>query len=213
MPKIYEKLAMFFPSIHLAFILISLFGFLKLLNWQSFIFLLLVIYAFPLILWNFVKKKYPIRKGFEQIGLNSLTGNSWIVAHRLQYLFLTFPAFEKILFLVPGVFSFWLRLWGSRIGKKVVWTPRVEIVDRTDIEIGSYSFIGDHAYLSCHFIVRKNNKLVLFYDQVSIGEKVLIGAHCHLGPGARIQAQEFLPTYSKVMRGKYIKGNEGGHEL
>lgn len=211
MPKSLEKMAMLFPTIHLILIVLSGVLVLSVPDIMSVSLALFIIYLFPLCLWCLIKIKYPIKKGFSEIGLKSVEGNSWVVAHRLQYLYITFSGIEKILILIPGLFSFWLRLWGSQIGKNIIWTPRIQIIDRTDIVIGDNSFIGDLSYLSSHFIVRKEDKLFLFYDAVKIGTRVLIGAHCHLGPGARIKDQEFLPAYSKTMRGRMIKGNEGGH--
>lgn len=211
MPKALEKIAMLFPTVHLFLIILSAGFVLTRADLLSVTLSFFIIYLLPLSLWCLIKIKYPIKKGFSEIGQKSVDGNPWVVAHRLQYLYITFSAIEKILILIPGAFSCWLRLWGSQIGKNIIWTPRIQIIDRTDIVIGDNTFIGDLSYLSSHFIVRKKDKLFLFYDSVKIGTRVLIGAHCHLGPGARIKDQEFLPAYSKTMRGRKIKGNEGGH--
>lgn len=213
MPKLIEKLFFNFPFFHLLLISSSAIYFLKSLDLVSGIVLTSSIYLFPLVLWRALHLKYPLKTGLSRIGLQASQGSEWMVAHRLQYLFLTFTAFEKILILIPGAFSLWLRCWGSRIGKAVIWTPNMRILDRTDLHIGNYCFLGEGSILSCHFIVRKEGKLVLLYDTITLGEKVLLGAHSHVGPGAKIKDQEFVPTYSKIMRGRYLKGNEGGYEL
>lgn len=38
--------------------------------------------------------------------------------------------------LIPGIFSCWLRLWGAKVGRDVYWTTRLEIADRSLLEIG-----------------------------------------------------------------------------
>jgi len=213
MPKLVEKFFFNFPFFHLLLIGSSIFFFLKSLNIFSLLVLISSIYLVPLFLWRLIRLKYPLKKGFSQIGLKASQGSEWMVVHRLQYLFLTFPFFEKVLILVPGAFSLWLRGWGSHIGKSIIWTPNLRILDRTDLQIGDYCFLGEGSSLSCHFIVRKDDKLILLYDKISLGQKVLLGAHTHIGPGARIKDQEFVPTYSKIMKGRYLKGNEGAYEL
>lgn len=213
MPKLLEKIFMFFPTLHLMLIGASGILFLQNISVHTALGFVFTIYLIPLVLWRVIKLKYPLKKGISAIGFKEEFGSPWIVAHRLQYNFITFAIFEKILILIPGLYSLWLRLWGSRIGKGVIWTPNLEVLDRTDLAVGDYCFIGDKSYFSSHFIVRKNNKLILFYDSITVGSKSLIGAHCHLGPGAKVKDLEFLPTYSKMMRGRFVKGNEAGHEL
>src|SRR5262249_28318299 len=59
----------------------------------------------------------------------------WWGGHQFQVMYTAFPALEAALRLVPGAYSAWLRLWGSRIGRRVHWTPRVEITDRSLLEV------------------------------------------------------------------------------
>lgn len=213
MPKIIEKIFFYFPFIHLLLLALCLLLFLQQLDVYSFLILIFAIYILPLLLWRLLEMKYPLNPGLSAIGLLASEGSPWIVTHRLQYLFLTFSSFEKILILIPGAFSLWLRCWGSDIGSSVIWTPHIRILDRTSLKIGNYCFLGEGSSLSCHFIVRKQGKLVLLYDAITIGDKVLLGAHTHLGPGAKIKDEELVPAYSKIMKGRYLKGTEGGYEL
>ncbi|MBL7543262.1 MAG: hypothetical protein JNL11_05570 [Bdellovibrionaceae bacterium] len=213
MPKPLEKIFFYFPFFHLLLVAGSGLYFLKNISLTSVGIIIFSTYLVPLILWRLLHGKYPLHKGLSPIGILARDGSSWMVAHRLQYLFLTFSSLEKILILIPGLFSLWLRCWGSHIGKSVVWTPNVRILDRTGLHIGSYSFLGEGTILSCHLIVRKQGKLVLLYDSITMGEKVLLGAHAHIGPGAKIKDQELIPTYSKIMKGRYLKGNGDGYEL
>lgn len=213
MPKMVEKIFFHFPLYHLLLIIGSGLNFLEKLNLSSATIWIFTIYLVPLLLWRLLQGQYPVQKGLSSIGILAKEGSSWMVAHRLQYLFLTFSGFEKVLILIPGLFSLWLRCWGSHIGKAIVWTPNIRILDRTSLQIGNYCFLGEGVILSCHFIVRKQGKLVLLYDSIILGDKVLLGAHCHVGPGTKIKDQELVPAYSKIMKGRYQKGNEGSYEL
>ena len=58
--------------------------------------------------------------------------------HQLQVLYSAFPALR----LVPGLYSAWLRLWGSRVGRAVYWTPQVKITDRGLLKVGDGVVFG-----------------------------------------------------------------------
>ncbi|MDJ0694669.1 GH3 auxin-responsive promoter family protein [Mastigocoleus sp. MO_188.B34] len=38
--------------------------------------------------------------------------------------------------LLTEVITLWLRLWGSKVGEGIYWTPKIEIADRGLLEIG-----------------------------------------------------------------------------
>src|SRR6266851_3058498 len=62
------------------------------------------------------------------------------------------PLLELFLQLTPGAFSLWLRLWGSRIGRRVHWTPRVEIADRSMLAVGDDVVFGHKVECYAHAI-------------------------------------------------------------
>lgn len=208
LPKRLEKLAMHFPIVHLLGIAAALTAFIILPGLASGVLLVLTIYFFPVLLWRLARIFFPIRIGVSFLGVKEKEGCSWILAHRLQYVFITFPVFERILIIIPGAYSAWLRLWGSKIGKSVVWTPRIDVVDRTHLEIGDYCFIGDKTYLSSHFIKRKDQRLALLFKPVVIEERSLIGYSCVLGPGTLISKKTSLPAMSRAMLGRIAEGAE-----
>lgn len=208
LPKFIEKIAMLFPFIQLILIGASFFSFCISTTFGAGFAVFFFIYLFPLLLWRLLKIWYPIKIGVSHIGIHEQDGNSWIVAHRLQYLFITFPYLERVFIIIPGAFSAWLKLWGSSIGKSVIWTPRVDVVDRTHLIIGDYCFIGDKTYFSSHFIRRKKNRLVLFFKPIKIEAKAIIGYNTLLGPGTVVLANQQISAQSKSMFGRIIPGAE-----
>ncbi len=70
---------------------------------------------------------------------------------------------EEILRLIPGLYSFWLRAWGSRVGKLTYWAPQTVILDRGFLEIGDHVIFGAGVRINPH--VMENNVL-----QLSTGE-------------------------------------------
>lgn len=206
-PKVLEKIFFIFPALHLTLILISIFILITDINVFNFGFVLFVTYLLAPLLFRLLNYFYPLTEGTDFIGLNEKTGNMWIIAYHLQSTYLSFPSIERILIALPGLFSMWLRLWGSRIGKNVVWTPRVDIVDRTSLDIGDFVFVGDKTYISAHLIQRKDQRLQLLHKKVKIGNKVLIGFSTEFGPGARINENEMLPALSKAFMGRIIRGD------
>jgi acetyltransferase-like isoleucine patch superfamily enzyme len=112
----------------------------------------------------------------------------WWGLHQLELIYEAVPALEALLRLVPGLYSAWLRLWGSRIGKGVYWTPRVAIHDRGLLRVGDGVVFGDGATVYGHVIRRSRENLVLFVKPVTIGEGTLVGGHAVLGPGSRVEA-------------------------
>lgn len=156
------------------------------------------IFVMPPALWRFLRIFFPLKEGFSPIGL-SQPANGWTVSYNLQLLFGTWPWLEKSLLFVPGAYSAWLRLWGARIGRNVVWTPGVEIADRPLVEIGDWAVLGHHTYLSSHVILREENKTVLWIRPIEIGSRAFIGAFSILGAGTRLRERETLEAGTVVI--------------
>ena len=127
--------------------------------------------------------------------LLSAKGLAWWFSAQTQILFLRFPAFEELLRLVPMCYSFWLRLWGSRIGKNVYWSPGVHIMDRPFLVIGDYAVIGYGAGFSSHYTEPNEQKAAdLFFGLVEIGDRATVGGAAGMGAGSRLTAEERLPA-------------------
>jgi acetyltransferase-like isoleucine patch superfamily enzyme len=201
-PKWFEKVAVLFPLGQAILIFLFLLFTFKQSMVLGIFGLTLAIYVLPLALWKVFSHSYRLEEGVYYIGKKEQGASSWFVAHYLQYLFISFPIFERILILIPGAFSFWLRAWGSQIGKAVIWNPGIQIVDRTHLDIGDHALFGDRVYLSTHIIKRKKGRIQLLVKKISIGKKTLIGYQCNLGPGSVVPDDFVLPSLSQGLLGR-----------
>jgi len=110
--------------------------------------------------------------------------------------------------MVPGVYSLWLRLWGSRVGKLTYWAPGTVILDRGFLDIGDNVVFGAGVRLNPH--VMEND---LRLARVKIGDGAMIGGYSLLTAGTEIAAGEatraFLisPPFSKWENGKRTRNS------
>jgi acetyltransferase-like isoleucine patch superfamily enzyme len=168
----------------------------------GFLVLFFCIYLMPLLCMKIHQKIYPLRESTTD--LLKLRYSAWWGTHQIQAVFNAIPAFEAVLRVIPGVYSAWLRLWGSRVGKKVYWTPRVEITDRSLMHIGDQVIFGHRVACYSHVIARKNNKLLLYVKRIKIGSHVFLGAGSRLGPGTIINAHATLPLLTDLKINQHI---------
>lgn len=188
--KWFENLFLFYPLFLTVVVTYCLYV-------HCFISAILIFYFLPPLTWRILNKFFPLKEGASFVGrVDPLS--PWVICHQIQLIYIIVPFAEKLLMIVPGLYSLWLRLWGSKIGKKVYWTPGVEIVDRTHVEIGDYVFLGNKTYLSPHVVRRKSNKYLLYFKKVKIGSRSFIGAWSILGPGAQVEEGTYLPAGTHV---------------
>lgn len=161
-----------------------------------------VLYLVPLIPGRILRES--LRSHPPQIGIGSSAFLRWWACFQCQALFLRFPVMEEILRLIPGLYSFWLRAWGSRVGKLTYWAPQTVILDRGFLEIGDHVIFGAGVRINPH--VMENNVLQL--SPVKIGDRAMIGGYSLLTAGTEIADDEatraFLisPPFSKWQKGK-----------
>jgi hypothetical protein len=165
--------------------------------------LLAVLYLLPVGCFRLHEALWPVREGRSR--LDAPGYSPWWGAHQLQLVYLAFPALEGALRLVPGAYSAWLRLWGSRVGRRVHWTPRVDIVDRNLLDIGDDVIFGDRVACYGHLVKRRGDGLVLYVRRVRIGDGVLLGAACRLGPGVRVDDGAVIDNRTDVMLGRRVR--------
>lgn len=157
----------------------------------------LSIWVFPLLCWRLHNRIWPLKKGITRLA--SPGYSPWWGSYQIQNLFLVVPSLERVLQLVPGLFSAWLRAWGSDIGSQVFWTPHTLILDRSMLNIGDRVIIGHRCSFSSHVIsLNKSGELILFVKSIEIGNSCFIGAGSDIGPGAQIEAGTRLPVESKL---------------
>lgn len=153
---------------------------------------LLFPYLFPLALYRLINLLAPLEAGISFIGQGGYS--PWLGAHKIQQIYLFFPVLERIIRLVPGLYSLWLRAWGSKIGKGVYWTPRVDLTDRTNMVIGNNVFFGDKVHLVGHAVKIKNGKFMLYYKPILIEDYSFIGAYCRIAPGVKVPSGSQVPV-------------------
>ncbi len=118
----------------------------------------------------------------------------WWLSSQWQALFNRLPWIEEGMRLVPGLYSLWLRLWGSRVGKLVYWTPGLRVLDRSLIHVGDRVAFGFGVNISPHIIMpNKERILVLRVAAVRIGEDSVVGGYSLLLAGSWIAAEEMSP--------------------
>jgi acetyltransferase-like isoleucine patch superfamily enzyme len=141
-----------------------------------------VIYLLPLVLFRLHRLIAPQRGG-----ISILSGgrySPWYGGHQFQLPFIAFPVYERALRLVPGLFSLWLRAWGSRVGRGVYWTPHLAVADRDLLEIGNGVVMGHQVALSSHLISPDQDKnMVLFVRKIRVLDGAFVGAGVVIGPG------------------------------
>lgn len=196
------KLISLFPMLYL----LSVVGFIykMFLNFMPSDILVLmgIIYLLPLILYRIHFIFFPFTDGYWV--LSEKKYNPWYASHMFQYPFVACPWIESLLHFIPGLYSCWLRAWGSKIGKGIYWTPRVEIIDRGLIEVGDYVVFGHISAFCSHMVADIEGKPSLVIKTIRIGEKSFIGADSQLGPGAVVPARTKLkPKTRMYWRGEW----------
>jgi hypothetical protein len=196
------RLVAIFPLLHALLIGVSAVLFIQShdLAWLgAFVF---AIYFFPVLIFRIHNLFFPLNEGTYDLGEKRY--NIWWTSYQLQFLFISFPLLETIWHLIPGGFSFWLRLWGSKVGKNVFWTPRVEIIDRGLLDVGDNVVVGHVAAFCSHAITPKKGKLLLIVKKVNLGAGSFIGAASQFGPGATALPGEMVSVKSaRYWKGEY----------
>lgn len=114
-------------------------------------------------------------------------------------------------------------LWGSKVGKRIYWTPRLELLDRTLLEIGDDVVFGHNSGLCAHLVVspeqykqqkqlstdhaltlNEGERPVLLVDKVKIGKNVFVGAGSRLGPGTVIDDGVSLPILTYLIANQQV---------
>lgn len=152
--------------------------------------LLFTVYGYPLLTFHLLQKLKPFKGTHE--ALDSTKYSCWWGIHQVQLIYFVFPVLEKVLKAVPGLFSAWLRLWGSKIGKNVYWTVTTEIHDRHLLNIEDGVIFGHEVRLICHVVGPHEGKMSLYANTITIRKRAFIGAGAILGPGVKIDSRIFL---------------------
>lgn len=171
---------------------------------------LCALYLVPPFLARGARFAVPIHEG--RIALGTRPFFAWWFMFQLQVVFCRFPALEEALRLIPGVYSIWLRLWGSRVGRLTYWSPGTLITDRSFLCIGDDVVLGAGVRLNAHVLEKNAGGIVeLILATVTIGNHAMVGGYSLLTAGTRISDDEstraFLvsPPFSVWKDGKRVR--------
>jgi hypothetical protein len=198
-----SQILSFFPTLHGGLIAASFFGCVIYPSWSTGITFLFFVYGFPLCVFRLVNVFVPLQEG--EFHLDKKCYSPWWGAYQIQSTFIAIPWLESILRNVPGLFSLWLRLWGSKVGKSVHWTPIVEIADRSLLTIGDAVIFGYKVECYGHIVTPKNGCLLLYVKRIIIEKGVFLGAGSRLGPGVKIESGARIPLLTDCYPDEIIR--------
>lgn len=190
------RIISFFPAFILSLSAATLFWFISDPSPVQPVLLVAIIYLLPPLSFRIHHIIFPIRK--RTSNLSESKYSPWWGAHMIQVIYIALPQLESLLRLVPGLYSVWLRLWGSRVGRNVYWTPNVEITDRHMLDIGDRVVVGHKTKFLGHAIKPRDDAMMLYTHKIRVGNDVFIGAGSRIGPGAVICDKAYLPILTDV---------------
>ena len=196
-----DRLFSYFP---LFLTIAASFALVALATWPSgwtVLLLVSVLYLFPPLFLRILLRWAAIKPGVTEIDGKKFS--AWLAAHHIQVFYDALPFLEALLRVIPGFYSMWLRLWGSRIGYGVEWSVNCAILDRNLMDIGNRVTFARQVELSAH--VRRKTE---GGGSVVLVRPVHIGSHVFLGAGARIGAGASVPNNASVPPLAVVRVNE-----
>jgi hypothetical protein len=73
-----------------------------------------------------------------------------------------------------------------------MWTPVVEVMDRSLLDIGDDVLIGHQVAMVAHTVMPKGARHVLHVARIRVGNGAFISGRAGLGLGARVASGEFV---------------------
>ncbi len=190
------RLISFFPLLNLALVFCAIYFFILQLNLQAALFVFATIYLFPLVCYRIHEFFFPLEEGVFDITSGYC---HWYGAHMIQTIFIAFPGLERVLRLIPGCYSVWLRLWGSKIGKNVYWTPQLEVLDRGLIEVGNNCVFGFNIRMSSHYVnLSSTHGMMIYIKKIKFGHGSFIGTESRIAPGVIIEDEAIVSATSDL---------------
>lgn len=172
----------------------------------------LVLYGLPPAVVRFLLNPRQVSAG--TYPLDSRLFRVWWFTAQWQVVFNRLPFLEEILRLIPGLYSAWLRLWGSEVGRFVYWSPGTVLLDRSLLAIGDRVVFGVGSRLHPHLIDRDDTGQARFYlGVVRVGDDAMVGGMSVLTPGVNVAAGEItpgvyaLPPFAQWRGGRRVRHN------
>jgi len=142
----------------------------------------------------------PLNEG--EFALDEPAALAWETARRLQAVYDALPFLEAVLRLLPGIYSVWLRLWGSRVGYGVVWPIQLQIDDRSLLDIGNRVVVGRDVTLSAHKRVVDDGPARMLVKRVEVRDRAV------LEPGAQLEAGSHVAKGAVALAGTVLAAGE-----
>lgn len=203
----------FFPLLHLSGLVALGFG---VGGMAGFLWSVALLYGLPPLITRLILLLWPISPGSHPLGTRTFL--VWWATAQFQMIFCRLPALEEMLRLVPGLYSMWLRLWGSKIGRLVFWSPGLLVLDRPFLNIGDDVVFGAGVRLNAHVIEDVDDKKLLRLGPITVGDRAQIGGYSLLTSGVTVAPDQsprsftVLPPFSTWSEGRRQK-HRASHTL
>jgi hypothetical protein len=192
-----DRLFSYFPLLMTVAALIALGVFAQWPSLWSAILFLLAIYFLPPMVQRVMFRWAPLKQGVSEIDGRKFS--AWLASHHIQAFYDALPYLESLLRVIPGFYSMWLRMWGSRVGYGVQWPVRMDVLDRSLMDIGNRVTFEREVELSAH--VRKKTdggRTRVLVRTVRIGSHAFIGAGSRICPGASVPSNASVPEMTNI---------------
>jgi hypothetical protein len=194
---VWDRLFSYFPLLMTAMALAALGVFAQWPNGWSAILLLFVIYFVPPLVQRIMLRWAPIKQGIGCIDGRAFC--PWLATHHVQAFYDALPYLESLLRVIPGFYSMWLRMWGSRVGYGVEWPVRMDVLDRGLMDIGNRVVFSREVELAAHVRQKmEGGGSRALVRQVRVGGYAFLGAGARIGPGAVVPHGANVPAMAVV---------------
>ena len=193
----WDRLFSYFPLIMFAIGLAALGVFAAWPSLWGALPLIFVIYFLPPMVQRIMFRWAPLKHGVACIDGRAFC--PWLAAHHIQAIYDALPFLESLLRVFPGFYSMWLRMWGSRVGYGVEWAVRMDVLDRSLMDIGNRVVFAREVELAAHVRQKMDGAgSRVLVRPVRIGSHAFIGAGARVGPGASIPSNANVPALAVV---------------
>ncbi len=193
----WDRLFSYFPLIMTAAALTALGIFAQWPSVLSAALLLFIVYVLPPIVLRIMLRWAPLQQGIACIDGRKFC--PWLASHHIQAFYDALPYLEALLRVIPGFYSMWLRMWGSRVGYGVEWPVRMDVLDRNLMDIGNRVVFSREVELAAHVRQKMDGGgSRVLVRTVRIGGYAFLGANVRVGPGASVPHNANVPAMAVV---------------
>jgi hypothetical protein len=192
-----DRVFSYFPLMMTAASLTALGVFAQWPSGWSAILLLFILYVLPPIVLRIMLRWAPLQQGVGCIDGRKFC--PWLASHHIQAFYDALPYLEALLRVIPGFYSMWLRMWGSRVGYGVEWPVRIDVLDRNLMDIGNRVVFAREVELAAHVRQKMDGGgSRVLVRTVRIGSHAFLGAGVRIGPGANVPNNANVPALTVV---------------